>query len=127
MGTAEKPPSKGFVSFRRRFYKLWRGEIVLFKNIRDDLDAYKTRDPAARSPCAMVNHQTSSNLCTWMYLNPSKKLCQLGNQSGNKMRNGKKVCSDLDQVHIPDPVAQELCKMSICPRSLPDKWCSHHL
>lgn len=25
-------------------------------------------------------------------------------------RNGKKIC-DLDQVHIPDPVAQELCKM----------------
>lgn len=25
-------------------------------------------------------------------------------------RNGKKVINDLDQVHIPDPVAQELCK-----------------
>ncbi len=33
-------------------------------------------------------------------------------------RNGKKVCSDLDQVHIPDPVAQELCKMSIYVRKL---------
>ena len=25
-------------------------------------------------------------------------------------RNGEKVCLDLDQIHIPDPVAQELCK-----------------
>lgn len=25
-------------------------------------------------------------------------------------RNGEKVCGQLDQVHIPDPVAQELCK-----------------
>ncbi len=29
-------------------------------------------------------------------------------------QNGKKVCSeDLDQVHIPDPVSQELCRLSI--------------
>ena len=26
-------------------------------------------------------------------------------------RNGVRVCQDLDQVHIPDPVAQELCVM----------------
>ncbi len=25
--------------------------------------------------------------------------------------NGKKVCAELDQIHIPDPVAQELCKL----------------
>lgn len=25
-------------------------------------------------------------------------------------RNGKRVCPDLDQIHIPDPVSQELCK-----------------
>lgn len=25
-------------------------------------------------------------------------------------RNGKKICQDLDQIHIPDPVSQELCK-----------------
>lgn len=28
-------------------------------------------------------------------------------------QNGKKVNYDLDQVHIPDPVAQELCKLNI--------------
>ncbi len=29
-------------------------------------------------------------------------------------QNGKKLCShDLDQVHIPDPVSQELCKLSL--------------
>jgi serine O-acetyltransferase len=26
-------------------------------------------------------------------------------------RDGKRVCEELDQVHIPDPVAQEFCKM----------------
>ncbi|MEG0894500.1 MAG: serine O-acetyltransferase EpsC [Oscillospiraceae bacterium] len=25
--------------------------------------------------------------------------------------NGKKVCAELDQIHIPDPVAQEICKL----------------
>ena len=25
-------------------------------------------------------------------------------------RNGERVCPDLDQIHFPDPVAQELCK-----------------
>lgn len=25
-------------------------------------------------------------------------------------KNGKRICNDLDQIHIPDPVAQELCK-----------------
>ena len=28
-------------------------------------------------------------------------------------RGDRRVCSDLDQVHIPDPVAQELCKLAI--------------
>ena len=28
-------------------------------------------------------------------------------------RGSVKVCGDLDQVHIPDPVAQELCRMRI--------------
>ncbi len=28
-------------------------------------------------------------------------------------RDNRRVCSDLDQVHIPDPVAQELCKLGI--------------
>jgi serine O-acetyltransferase len=26
-------------------------------------------------------------------------------------RNGQKVKNDLDQIHIPDPVAQELCRI----------------
>ena len=26
-------------------------------------------------------------------------------------RDGVRVCNDLDQIHIPDPIAQELCKM----------------
>ena len=26
-------------------------------------------------------------------------------------RNGERVCNNLDQVHIPDPVSQELCKL----------------
>ena len=26
-------------------------------------------------------------------------------------RGGVRVCADLDQVHIPDPVSQELCRM----------------
>lgn len=28
-------------------------------------------------------------------------------------RNGIRVCNDLDQVHVPDPVAQELCRLSL--------------
>ncbi len=28
-------------------------------------------------------------------------------------KNKQRICSDLDQVHIPDPVAQELCKLNI--------------
>ena len=26
-------------------------------------------------------------------------------------QNGRRVCSDMDQIHIPDPVSQELCKL----------------
>ncbi|MBC8558525.1 serine O-acetyltransferase EpsC [Fumia xinanensis] len=26
-------------------------------------------------------------------------------------QNGKRICEDLDQIHIPDPVSQELCQM----------------
>ena len=26
-------------------------------------------------------------------------------------RDGQKLCNDMDQVHIPDPVSQELCKL----------------
>lgn len=26
-------------------------------------------------------------------------------------RNGKRVCAEMDQVHVPDPVSQELCRM----------------
>ena len=26
-------------------------------------------------------------------------------------RDGRKLCNDMDQVHIPDPVSQELCKL----------------
>ena len=28
-------------------------------------------------------------------------------------RNGQRVCPDLDQIHIPDPVAQELCRLTM--------------
>ena len=33
-------------------------------------------------------------------------------------RDNRRICKDLDQVHIPDPVAQELCRLELRIRSL---------
>lgn len=38
-------------------------------------------------------------------------------------QNGKRTC-DLDQVHIPDPVAQELCQTRIQIAKLEREWLS---
>ena len=36
-------------------------------------------------------------------------------------RSGKRVCDEFDQTHIPDPVSQELCKLSVKLQMLEDK------
>ena len=35
-------------------------------------------------------------------------------------RNGRKVC-DMDQIHIPDPISMELCRMSVELEKLKNK------
>ena len=36
-------------------------------------------------------------------------------------RSGKKICDEFDQTHIPDPVSQELCKLSVKLQMLEEK------
>ena len=36
-------------------------------------------------------------------------------------RSGKRVCDEFDQTHIPDPVSQELCKLSVKLQMLEEK------
>ena len=36
-------------------------------------------------------------------------------------RSGKKVCDEFDQTHVPDPVSQELCRLSVKLQLLEDK------
>lgn len=36
-------------------------------------------------------------------------------------RSGKKICDELDQTHIPDPVSQELCRLNVKLQMLEEK------